>query len=95
MSGQLHVPTALSVVKLYQLQETIHNTLLLGCFYLLYMSYSNLSRVLLLVLSCLACNCWLTMSIVVVVLCVLLSYVYLLYYVGIAGFFFFRCQTGG
>jgi len=34
------------------------------------------------------CNCcWLTVCIVVVVLCVLLSYVYLLYYVGIAVFF--------
>jgi len=33
------------------------------------------------------CNCcWLTVCIVVVVLCVLLSYVYLLYYVGIAVF---------
>ena len=47
------------------------------------------SSVLLLVLSCLVCNCcWLTVCIVVVVLCVLLSYVYLLYYVGIAVFFF-------
>ena len=27
------------------LQETVHSTLLLGCFYLLYMLYSNLSRV--------------------------------------------------
>jgi len=43
--------------------------------------------VLLLVLSCLVCNCcWLTVCIVAVVLCVLLSYVYLLYYVGIAVF---------
>ena len=34
------------------------------------------------------CNCcWLTVCIVVIVLCVLLSYVYLLYYVGIAVFF--------
>ena len=33
------------------------------------------------------CNCcWLTVCIVVVVLCVLSSYVYLLYYVGIAVF---------
>ena len=41
----------------------------------------------LLVLSCLVCNCcWLTVCIVVVVLCVLLSYVYLLYCVGIAVF---------
>ena len=46
------------------------------------------SCVLLLVLSCLLCNCcWLTVCIVVVVLCVLLSYVYLLYCVGIAVFF--------
>ena len=42
---------------------------------------------LLLVLSCLLCNCcWLTVSIVVVVLCVLLSCVYLLYCVCIAVF---------
>ena len=27
-----------------KLQETVHSTLLLGCFYLLYMLYSNLSR---------------------------------------------------
>jgi len=40
---------------------------------------------ILLVLSCLLCNCcWLTVCILVVVLCVLLSYVYLLYCVGIA-----------
>jgi len=40
-----------------------------------------------LVLSCLLCNCcWLTVRIVVVVLCVLSSYVYLLYYVCIAVF---------
>ena len=52
------------------------------------MLYSNLSRVLLLVLSCLVCNCcWLTVCIVVVVLCVFLSsYVYLLYYVRTAVF---------
>ena len=50
--------------------------------------------VLLLVLSCLLCNCcWLTVCIAVVVLCVL-SYVYFLYCVGIA-FFHFRCQTAG
>jgi len=66
-------------------------------FYLLYMLYSNLSHVLLLVLSCFVCNCcWLTVCIVVVVLCVLLSYVYLLYYVGMPFFFSsFRCQTAG
>jgi len=45
------------------------------------------SCVLLLVLSCLLGNCcWLTVCIVVVVLCVLLSYVCLLYCVGIAFF---------
>ena len=46
-------------------------TLLLGCFYLLYMFYSNFSPVvLLLVLSCVVCNCcWLAVCIVVV-LCV-------------------------
>ena len=38
-------------------------------------------------LNCLLCNCcWLTVCIVEVVLCVLLSYVYLLYYVCIAVF---------
>ena len=49
---------------------------------------------LLLVLSCLLCNCsWLTVCIVVVVLCVLLSsYVNLLYCVGIA--FFFTLDSG-
>jgi len=48
-----------------------------------------------LVLSCLVCNCcWLTVCVVVVVLCVLLSYMYLLYYVGIA-VFYFRCRTAG
>ena len=36
----------------------------------------------------------LRVCIVVVVLCVLLSYVYLLYYVGIA-VFYFRCRTAG
>ena len=63
-------------------------TLLLGCFYLLCMFYSNLSPgVLLLVLSCVVCNCcWLAVCIVVALLCVLLSYVYLLYYVCIAVF---------
>jgi len=50
---------------------------------------------LLLVLSCILCNFrWLTVCIVVVVLCVLLSYVYLLYCVGIA-FFHFICRTAG
>ena len=45
------------------------------------------SCVLLLVLSCLVCNCWLAVCIVVIVLCVLLSsYVYLLYYLCIAVF---------
>jgi len=50
------------------LKETVHSSLLLGCFYLWYMLYSKLSRVLLLVLSCLLCNCcWLIVCIVVVV----------------------------
>ena len=55
------------------------------------------SYVLSLVLSCLLCDCcWLAIRIVVVVFCVLLSYVYLLYCVGIAFFFFyFRCRTAG
>ena len=58
------------------------------------MKYGSLPwPVLLLVLSCLLCNCvWLTVCIVVVVLCVLLSYVYLLYCVGIA--FFFTVDAG-
>jgi len=33
------------MIKKNQLQENVHSTLLLGCFYLLYMLYSNLSRV--------------------------------------------------
>ena len=50
-------------------------------------------RRLLLVLSCLLCNCcWLTVCIVVVVLCVLLSYVYLLYCVGIAFFLLYMAD---
>jgi len=53
----------------------------------------RMSCVLLLVLSCLLCNCcWLTVCIVVVVLCVLLSYVHLLYCVGIA--FCFTLDAG-
>ena len=50
--------------------------------------YSNLSRVLLLVLSCLMCNCcWLALCTVIVVLHVLLlSYVYLFYCVCIVVF---------
>jgi len=84
----------LIIVK--KIQETVHSTVLFGCIYLLYMLYSNLSRVFfLLVLSCLLCKCcWLTVCIVVVVLCVLLSYVYLLYCVCIA-VFYIRCQTAG
>ena len=47
------------------------------------------SCVLLLVLSCLLCNCcWLTVCIVVADLCVLLSYVYFF-------FFYFKCRTAG
>jgi hypothetical protein len=54
-------------------------TVLLGCFYLLYMLYSNYLACFVDSLSSLVCNCcWLTVGIVVVV-CVLLSYVYLLY----------------
>ena len=57
--------------------------------------FSFVSGVLFLVLSCLLGNCcWLTVCIVVVDLCVLLSYVYLLYYVCIV-FFYFKCQTAG
>ena len=51
-------------------------------------STPNIPSVLLLVLSCLIYNCcWLTVHMVVVFLCVLLSYVYLLYCVGIAVLF--------
>ena len=49
--------------------------------------FKFVSRVLLLILSCVVCDCcWLVVFIVVVALCVLLSYVYLLYYVCIAVF---------
>ena len=34
----------LMIVKKNQLQQTVHSAVLLGCFYLLYMLYSNLSR---------------------------------------------------
>jgi hypothetical protein len=34
----------LMIEKKKQLQETAHSTLLFGCFYLLYMLYSNLSH---------------------------------------------------
>jgi len=39
------VSELLFVKKKKQLQETVHSTLLLGCFCFLYMLYSNLSRV--------------------------------------------------
>ena len=52
--------------------------------------FKSVSCVLLLVLSCVVCDCcWLAVCIVVVVLCVLLSYVYLLYV-----FFFFTLDAG-
>ena len=52
------------------------------------MLYSNLSVCFVASFKLSLCNCfWLTVCIVVVVLCVLLSYVYLLYYVGIAFLF--------
>ena len=71
-----------------QLQETVHSTILLGCYYHLYMLYSNLSRILLLVFSCLVCNCcWFgRVCCCGCLVWVLLSYVYLLYYVCIAVF---------
>ena len=82
------------IVKIKQLQETVHSTVLLGCFYLFYCC----------ILICIVCfvasfkfsfgNCSsLAVCIVVVDLCVLLSYVYLLYYVYI--FFYFKCRTVG
>jgi len=78
-----------------QLQETIYSTLLLVCFYLLCMLYSDLT--------CMYCHQF------EVVLCVILlvwpvycwryivwvlPYVYLLYCVCIA-VFYFRCRTAG
>ena len=72
-------------------------TLLLGCFYLLYMFYSNLSPgVLLLVLSCFVCNCcWLAMCVVVVlrVCCYLMCICCTM--CALCFFFYFRCRTGG
>jgi len=54
--------------------KKLYSALLLGYFYILYMLYSNLSRVYCCQLICLVCNCcWLVMCIVVVVLCVLSS----------------------
>ena len=53
-----------SMIKKKQLQETVHSTLLLGCFNLLYMLYSNLYRVF-----CFSC-----------LVCIFLSYVYLLHF---------------
>ena len=60
------------MIKKKQLQETVHSTVLFGCFYLLYTFYSNLSPgVLFLVISCVVCNCCcLAVCIVVVFLCV-------------------------
>jgi len=66
-----------------QLQRTVNRTLLLGCFYLLYMSK---------ILICLRCFiprfklslgncCWLNVCNVVVDMCLLLSYVYWFHYV--------------
>jgi len=82
----------LIVVK-KQLQETLHKTLFLGWF-----NFCSCCKILiclvclLLVLSCLLCNCCrLTVCIVVVFLRVLLSYLYLLYCVGIA---FFTLDAG-
>ena len=80
----------LMMVKKKQLQQMVHSTLAWVFLPFVHVvKFSFVSCVLLLVLSCLLCNCcWLTMCIVVVVLCVLLSYVYMLYCVGIAFFFF-------
>jgi len=61
-----------------------------------YVIFKFVSCILLLVSSCVVCNCcWLTVCIVAVVLCVLLSYVYLLYYVGIVYFFLFPPLDAG
>jgi len=68
---------------------TSGNEVVLSCrwYICVYVVFQFVSCVLLLVLSCLVCNCcWLTVCIVVVVLCVLLCFVYLLYCVGIAFF---------
>ena len=43
--SQLSQNIVVLMIKKKQLQETVHSTPLLGCFYLLYMFYSNLSRV--------------------------------------------------
>ena len=60
-----------------KLQVTVHSTFLLGCFYLWYSACCKILiyLVLLLVLSCLVCNCcWLAVCIVVVILCVFVVY---------------------
>jgi len=41
----IYMSEIMIVKKKHQLQETLHSTVLLGCFYLLYMWYCNLSRV--------------------------------------------------
>ena len=68
----------------------------IACF--IFVSWCNLSPgVLLLVISCVVCNCcWLDVCIVVVVLYVLLAYVYLCTMWALLFFFFyFRCRTAG
>jgi len=77
-----------------KLQETVHSTVLLGCF-----TFCTCCKILICLVCFVAsfklflCNCWwLTVCVVVVFLCVLLlSYVYLLYCVGIA---FFTLDAG-
>ena len=78
-----------------QLQETVHSTFLLGCFTVCTCCKIRICLVCFVAsLSCLLCNCcWLTVSVVVVDLCVLLSYVYLLYCVDIA-FFLLTLDAG-
>jgi len=85
-------PDTWTAAQTSQLQETVHSTLLLGCFYLLYMLKILICLVCFVAsFKLLLCNCcWFTVCIVVVDLCMLLSNVYLLYCVGIA-FFFLLC----
>ena len=74
----------LMIKKIYKKLYTVLSYL--GVLPFVLVVFRFISCALLIVLSCLVCNCyWLTVCIVVVVLCVL-SYVYLLYCVGIVIF---------
>ena len=71
MKGWGEIVSELMIVKKNkQLQETVHSTVLLGCFYFLNMlQNSNLSRVKLLLVGCVYC-CSCLVCIVVIILCV-------------------------